>query len=240
MLSNAPTIIQTPYIVLPVPRDLIPSQTSSEEPSPGCAQESAAEQKRTHILWVGCSDSSVTETDCVDVGRDEMFVHRNLGHLLSNGDLSSRSAVEWSVELLKVEHIVVCGHYDCSLIAQHENEAAHGWYRDVAKLHHLNDAHLSSRDIELDERDRHRQHEEVYVLAEVEWLKRQECVANAIKERGIKIHAFVYDREIEGCVQLVKDEKVGSARENGSCGSEVKGVSGVEGAGTVEVGNGKL
>lgn len=80
----------------------------------------------------------------------------------------------------------------------------------------------------------------MYVLAEVEWLKRQECVANAIKERGIKIHAFVYDREIEGCVQLVKDEKVGSARENGSCGSEVKGVSGVEGAGTVEVGNGKL
>ncbi|KAF4628402.1 hypothetical protein G7Y89_g9750 [Cudoniella acicularis] len=152
MPFNVPLILGTPYDILPVPRDLIssPSSTKAETKEP-----------KTHILWVGCSDSSVLETDCLDVDRAEMFVHRNLGHVLSNQeDLASRSAVEWCVELLKVDHIVICGHYDCSLIAGHENEVVNAWYRDVSKLHTQNHAHLSSKSIDLDERARHRKFEE--------------------------------------------------------------------------------
>lgn len=60
------------------------------------------EVAKPHILWVGCSDSLTLETFTLDVLPDEIFVHRNLGNILSNGDLSSESAVAWAVELLKV------------------------------------------------------------------------------------------------------------------------------------------
>lgn len=64
--------------------------------------------------------------------RDEIFVHRNLGGRVSNGDLSSGSALEWAVDLLKVDNIVVCGHYDCEVI-EHEcaGDVLKGWERCV-------------------------------------------------------------------------------------------------------------
>ena len=74
------------YRVLPVPKDFI---LSTGVP-------------KAQILWVGCSDSLMVETECLDVLPQEMLVHRNLGDMLSNGDLSSKSAVEWGLELLKV------------------------------------------------------------------------------------------------------------------------------------------
>ena len=76
------------YAILPVPRSLIPAPQSS--------------LPRQHILWIGCSDSLVSETDCLDINRDEIFVHRNLGGRVSNRDLSSGSALEWAIDLLKV------------------------------------------------------------------------------------------------------------------------------------------
>ncbi|KAG9237309.1 carbonic anhydrase [Amylocarpus encephaloides] len=197
MPFNAPTILRTPYTTRPVPRDLIASSPSS------------ATEGKPHILWVGCSDSSVMETEALGVGRDEMFVHRNLGHLLSNGDLSSRSAVEWSVELLKVDHIVVCGHYGCAMIQQLENEDLPGpkkWYKDVAKLHDQTTLDLSEKHIDLPQDDLYHRFEEVYVLAEIDWLKRQPLVQKAVNERGMQIHAFVWDEEAAACVQLVAGE----------------------------------
>jgi carbonic anhydrase len=78
--------VRKQYNILPVSPSLIESQSSAKQ----------------HILWVGCSDSLVSETDSLDVDREEIFVHRNLGNLLSNGDLSSQSAIAWAVDLLKV------------------------------------------------------------------------------------------------------------------------------------------
>lgn len=75
------------YQILPLPKDFIPPAKI-----PGSQQ----------ILWIGCSDSTVEETDVLDVPREEIFVHRNLGDKVSDGDLSSRAAVEWGLGLLKV------------------------------------------------------------------------------------------------------------------------------------------
>lgn len=107
-----PHLFDIPYTTRPVPRDLIPpSSTTPSEAAAEVAEETPAatatnindaDHEKIHILWVGCSDSSILETDVLDVPRDEMFVHRNLGHVLSNGDLSTMSALEWCVELLKV------------------------------------------------------------------------------------------------------------------------------------------
>lgn len=74
------------YHDAPLPRDFIPSTGKAE----------------AQILWVGCSDSLITETSALDVSPEEMFVHRNLGNVVSNGDLSSASAVAYCMDLLKV------------------------------------------------------------------------------------------------------------------------------------------
>jgi carbonic anhydrase len=79
-------VIKKQYSAVPVPKTFIPS---SGAPKP-------------QILWVGCSDSLILETEALGVLPEEIFVHRNLGNILSNRDLSSESAVEWCVDLLKV------------------------------------------------------------------------------------------------------------------------------------------
>lgn len=81
------SLVKKQYRTLPLEGDFIqPSKIEGKE----------------QILWVGCSDSSVEETDVLDVPREEIFVHRNLGNIISNGDLSSESAIEWCLDLLKV------------------------------------------------------------------------------------------------------------------------------------------
>lgn len=86
MLQDHAAAAQKQYKVLPVPKDLIPSLGEA----------------KAQILWVGCSDSWITETSVLDVLPEETFVHRNLGNVMSNGDLSSESAIAYCVDLLKV------------------------------------------------------------------------------------------------------------------------------------------
>ncbi len=74
------------YHTVPVPPEFI----SSHDPD------------HTKVLWIGCSDSLVSETDVLAIPREDIFVHRNLGNVVSNGDLSSGSAIEWALEMLKV------------------------------------------------------------------------------------------------------------------------------------------
>ena len=59
---------------------------------------------KQQVLWIGCSDSWITETDRLGVSREEIFVHRNLANVVSNGDLSSSSAIEYCVAVLKVSN----------------------------------------------------------------------------------------------------------------------------------------
>jgi len=80
--------VKKQYRALPVPRDFI---RSSGTPKP-------------QVLWVGCSDSFIIETETLDVLPEEIFVHRNLGNILHNRDLSSESALDWCLNLLKVRY----------------------------------------------------------------------------------------------------------------------------------------
>ncbi|KFY09094.1 hypothetical protein V492_05625, partial [Pseudogymnoascus sp. VKM F-4246] len=101
-----------------------------------------------------------------------------------------------------VKHIVVCGHYDCVLFkeASEHPTAIHGWYEDLSRLRAANDA---LPDLEPANRDRHLA--EVYVQAETEWLRSQPTVAKAIADRGLQVHAFVFDKEKEASVRLVEE-----------------------------------
>ena len=107
-----------------------------------------AHQQSPQYLWIGCSDSRVPSTQLVDLPPGEMFVHRNVANIVAHTDLNSLSVIQYAVDVLKVEHIIVCGHYGCggvqAAIAQKELGLIDNW------LQHLQDV-VQKHAVHLDE-----------------------------------------------------------------------------------------
>lgn len=90
------------------------------------------QQPTQQILWIGCSDSSFQETTILDLLPEEMIVHRNIGNMIIDGDLSCETAVKHAVSNLNVRHIIVCGHYGCGIVKAESRDGLQGpWLRYV-------------------------------------------------------------------------------------------------------------
>ena len=101
-----------------------------------------AQQQAPRYLWIGCSDSRVPANEILGLRPGEVFVHRNVGNLVVHSDLNCLTALQYAVEVLKVEHVLVVGHYGCggvqAVIEQRRTGLAENWLRhleDVARKH---------------------------------------------------------------------------------------------------------
>ena len=104
--------------------------------------EKLARQQSPAYLWIGCSDSRVPANDIVGLLPGELFVHRNVANLVVHTDLNCLSVMQFAIDLLKVRHVVVCGHYGCSGVRAAMRGERHGladnWLRhlqDVREKH---------------------------------------------------------------------------------------------------------
>lgn len=165
-----------------------------------------AEQQKPDCLWIGCSDSRVPATQIVDVPPGEIFVHRNVANQVIHSDLNCQSVIQFAVDVLKVKHIVICGHYRCGgIIAAAENQR-HGlvdhWLHNLVDLF---EAHRADLAAVTDDRKRDQLQSELGVIQQVSNVATTTTLRDAwSRGQAVSIHGWVYD-VADG---LVRDLKV--------------------------------
>lgn len=110
--------------------------------------ERLSKQQTPEYLWIGCSDSRVPANEIVGLNPGELFVHRNVSNLVIHTDMNCLSVMQYAIAILKVKHIIVCGHYGCGGIRAAMEDSPHGlidnWLRNVRDLYYTNEAELKA------------------------------------------------------------------------------------------------
>lgn len=153
-----------------------------------------ARQQSPKYLWIGCSDSRVPANEIVGLRPGDIFVHRNVSNLVVHSDLNCLAVIQYAVDVLKVRHIIVCGHYGCGGIAAAISHEEHGlidnWLLHVRDLSHRFEFELSTIK---DEQSRFDRLCELNVTAQAINVGSTTIVRDAWRRKQeLTIHAVVY------------------------------------------------
>jgi len=167
-----------------------------------------AQQQVPQYLWIGCSDSRVPANQIVGLMPGEMFVHRNVANVVVHTDLNCLSTIQFAVEVLRVHHIVVCGHYGCGgVLAALRGERlglVDNWLQHVRDVRLRHEQHLATLP---NDKERHEKLCELNVLEQVCNVSRTTIVRDAWQRRQeLAVHGWIYDirdgllRDLNVCV----------------------------------------
>ena len=151
-------------------------------------------QQTPEYLWIGCSDSRVPATELVDLLPGEMFVHRNIANLVVHTDLNCLSVIQYAVEVLRVKHIILCGHYGCGGIKAAMENTEHGlidnWLRHIKDIYRY---YQTAIDTLRTERERNDLLCELNVVEQVANICHTTIVQNAWKSgQELTVHGWIY------------------------------------------------
>lgn len=152
-----------------------------------------SQQQNPDYLWIGCSDSRVPANQIVGLMPGEVFVHRNVANQVIHSDLNCLSVVQFAVEVLKVKHIIVCGHYGCGGVQAAYKNQRHGLVDNW--LSHVKDVHYKHIDElkKLDEKAAQDRLCELNVMEQVRNLARTTVIRDAWQNgQELVLHGFVY------------------------------------------------
>jgi carbonic anhydrase len=175
-------------------------------------------QQSPEYLWIGCSDSRVPANQIVDLPPGEVFVHRNIANVVVHTDLNCLSVVQFAVEILKVKHIIVCGHYGCGGVKASMDGKRHGlidnWLRHIKDVARFHKSELEP----LDEEQRFNRLCELNVMEQVKNVGSSTVVQTAW-ENGVELslHGWIYSikngmlKDLDMCINSpdeLKDKRI--------------------------------
>lgn len=175
---------------------------------------SLAEQQTPEYLWIGCSDSRVPANQIINLPPGEVFVHRNIANVVTHTDLNCLSVIQFAVDVLKIKHIIVCGHYGCGGVEAAMEHKEHGlvdnWLRHVKDVARFNAEKLEG----LSADDKHDRLCEFNVKEQVINVCNTYIVKHAwANGADLTIHGWIYNMEngilkdLDMCVNSLDDLK---------------------------------
>jgi len=171
-----------------------------------------AELQTPEFLWIGCSDSRVPADKITGTQPGEIFVHRNIANLVIHTDVNLLSVLEYAVNYLKVNHVIVCGHYGCggvkAAMTNHDyKQVLNMWLRSIKDVYHLYEDELNGIE---DEEKRADRLVELNVQEQVQKLAKTSIIQQAWKHHNRPVlHGWVYGLK-DGIIKSLFDMQPGS------------------------------
>jgi carbonic anhydrase len=153
-----------------------------------------AKGQQPPLLWIGCSDSRVPANEIIGAKPGEVFVHRNIANMVIHSDMNMLSVLDYAVNVLKVKHVIVCGHYGCGGVKAAMGNQSIGlidnWIRHIKDVYRLHEDYLNSI---TDEDERFNKFVEVNAQEQVFDLAKTSIVQNAWRNgQDLTLHGWTY------------------------------------------------